>query len=360
MGDIAAAAGLARVHMIAWRDLDDVEAGGSEIHAAEVARHWAEAGIEVLLRTSYAQGHPPRARRDGYQVVRKAGRYLVFPRAALAEVAHRYGRRDALVEIWNGMPFFSPLWATGPRVVFLHHVHADMWKMVLPPNLARIGDTVPVRLYGWPQGVVTVRVCGGGEYIDSSDCAVTDAITVAINENGEGRGLLTITERKRSIDICEFENGQIISVVHQPMADGGWVETHQDITEQRRSEARIHHLARHDALTDLPNRTLFAEEMVMAESRVRRGEMMAVLFFDLDHFKIINDTLGHAIGDAVLKEVAARINHTKREHETAAAIPGDPRPRPRAKPAASPQGVSLSLQQFEDDEMDAGFERASA
>src|SRR5690606_30218748 len=59
---------------------------------------------------------------------------------------------------------------------------------------ARIGDTVPVRLYGWPQGVVTVRVCGGGEYIDSSDCAVTDAITVAINENGEGRGLLTITE----------------------------------------------------------------------------------------------------------------------------------------------------------------------
>ncbi|WP_116654310.1 putative bifunctional diguanylate cyclase/phosphodiesterase [Pelagibacterium sediminicola] len=137
------------------------------------------------------------------------------------------------------------------------------------------------------------------------------------------RRVQTITEGKRAIDICEFENGQIISVVHQPMADGGWVETHQDITEQRRSEARIHHLARHDALTDLPNRTLFAEEMVMAESRVRRGEMMAVLCFDLDHFKIINDTLGHAIGDAVLKEVAARINHTKREHETAARLGGD-------------------------------------
>ncbi|NLD76577.1 MAG: glycosyltransferase family 4 protein [Acidimicrobiales bacterium] len=146
IGDLAAEAGIRRVHLLAWRDLDDVEAGGSEIHAAEVARHWAEAGIEVLLRTSYAQGHPPRARRDGYQVVRKAGRYLVFPRAALAEVAHRYGRRDALVEIWNGMPFFSPLWATGPRVVFLHHVHADMWKMVLPPNLARIGDTVESRI----------------------------------------------------------------------------------------------------------------------------------------------------------------------------------------------------------------------
>ncbi|HRW36708.1 MAG: glycosyltransferase family 4 protein [Acidimicrobiales bacterium] len=146
LGDLAAAAGLRRIHLLAWRDLDDVEAGGSEVHAAEVARHWAEAGIEVVMRTSYAQGHPPRAVRDGYQVIRKAGRYLVFPRAALSEASHRYGRRDALVEIWNGMPFFSPLWATGPRVVFLHHIHADMWKMVLPPNLARLGDTLERRV----------------------------------------------------------------------------------------------------------------------------------------------------------------------------------------------------------------------
>ena len=137
------------------------------------------------------------------------------------------------------------------------------------------------------------------------------------------RRVQTITEGIRNVDICEFENGQIISVVHQPMTDGGWVETHQDITEQRRSEARIHHLARHDALTDLPNRTLFAEEMAMGESRIRRGEMMAVLCFDLDHFKIINDTLGHGVGDAVLKAVAARINEAKREHETAARLGGD-------------------------------------
>ena len=142
LGDIAATAGLRRIHMLAWRDLDDVEAGGSEVHASEVARLWAEAGIEVVIRTSFAQGHPSHAHRDGYQVVRKAGRYLVFPRAAASEAASRYGESDALVEIWNGMPFFSPLWARGPRVVFLHHVHADMWKMVLPPNLARMGDTL--------------------------------------------------------------------------------------------------------------------------------------------------------------------------------------------------------------------------
>ncbi|MCB0970974.1 MAG: glycosyltransferase family 4 protein [Acidimicrobiales bacterium] len=146
IGDLAAAAGIRRIHVLAWRDLDDVEAGGSEVHAAEVARLWAEAGIDVVMRTSFAQGHPPRATRDGYQVVRKAGRYLVFPRAALSEATHRYGRRDALVEIWNGMPFFSPLWASGPRVVFLHHIHAEMWKMVLPPNLARMGDTLERRI----------------------------------------------------------------------------------------------------------------------------------------------------------------------------------------------------------------------
>ena len=142
LGDIAAAAGLRRIHLVSWRDLDDVEAGGSEVHAATIAKLWAEAGIEVLLRTSYAQGHPPVGRRDGYEVVRKGGRYLIFPRAAINEVIHRYGHRDGLVEIWNGMPFFSPLWAAGPKVVFLHHVHAEMWQMVLPPRLAAMGDTV--------------------------------------------------------------------------------------------------------------------------------------------------------------------------------------------------------------------------
>lgn len=146
LGDIAAAAGLHRIHVLAWRDLDDVEAGGSEVHAANVARLWAEAGIEVTMRTSYAQGHPPADVRDGYHVIRKAGRYLVFPRAAFTEATGRHGPRDGLVEIWNGMPFLSPLWARQPRVVWLHHVHGDMWKMVLPPRLAAMGQTLEHRI----------------------------------------------------------------------------------------------------------------------------------------------------------------------------------------------------------------------
>ncbi len=146
LGDLAASSGLRRIHLLAWRDLSDVEAGGSEVHAAEIARLWAEAGIEVTMRTSYAQGHPPDGMRDGYRVIRRAGRYLVFPRAALAEAAGRHGPRDGLVEIWNGMPFLSPLWCRGPRVAWLHHVHGAMWKMVLPPNLAGVGELVESRL----------------------------------------------------------------------------------------------------------------------------------------------------------------------------------------------------------------------
>jgi len=142
LGDLAAGAGIRRIHILAWRDLADVEAGGSELHASSVAAKWAEAGLEVLMRTSYAQGAPPETVRDGYSVVRRGGRYMIFPRAAASEMAGRRGRRDALVEIWNGVPFFSPIWARGPRATWLHHVHEDMWPMVLPPRLARAGQVL--------------------------------------------------------------------------------------------------------------------------------------------------------------------------------------------------------------------------
>ncbi len=146
IGDLAAEAGLRRIHILAWRDLADVEAGGSEVHAATIAALWASAGIEVTMRTSYAQGSRPETVRDGYRVIRKAGRYLVFPRAIGSEVFGRHGARDGLVEIWNGVPFFSPLWARGPKVTWLHHVHEDMWPMVLPPHLARAGQILERRV----------------------------------------------------------------------------------------------------------------------------------------------------------------------------------------------------------------------
>ncbi|HEX5613654.1 MAG TPA: glycosyltransferase family 4 protein [Acidimicrobiia bacterium] len=146
LGDLAARSAIRRVNLLAWRDLDDPEAGGSEVHASTVAGLWGQAGIEVTMRTSYAAGHPSVVWRDGYRVIRKAGRYLVFPRAVVSELMGWHGERDALVEIWNGMPWFSPVWARGPRAAWLHHWHSSMWHMTLPPRLARGGAFVEARV----------------------------------------------------------------------------------------------------------------------------------------------------------------------------------------------------------------------
>jgi diguanylate cyclase (GGDEF)-like protein len=117
--------------------------------------------------------------------------------------------------------------------------------------------------------------------------------------------------------------GRTILMQHHPMKDGGWVSTHEDITEQRQQEERIRHLARHDALTELPNRVRFIEELASLEPTISRGEKAAVLCIDLDHFKDINDRHGSAIGDKVLKQVSARLWGATRETDLLARLSAD-------------------------------------
>jgi glycosyltransferase involved in cell wall biosynthesis len=143
---IALEAKIRRVDVVAWRDLDDAEAGGSELHAHEIQKRWAEAGIDVRVWTSRVDGAAREIHRSGYTVNRRAGRYAVFPRTALAGFRRKIGTGDAVVEIWNGMPFFSPIWSAAPRIVFLHHVHGEMWDMVLSPKLARLGRILESRI----------------------------------------------------------------------------------------------------------------------------------------------------------------------------------------------------------------------
>ena len=121
----------------------------------------------------------------------------------------------------------------------------------------------------------------------------------------------------------QLSDGRCIAIAVQPMADGGTVTTHQDITEQRQSEARIAHMAHHDALTGLANRVLLNERMGHALARVARGGVVAAHMLDLDRFKAVNDTLGHAAGDSLLKIVASRLRGITREADTIARMGGD-------------------------------------
>jgi diguanylate cyclase (GGDEF)-like protein/PAS domain S-box-containing protein len=132
-----------------------------------------------------------------------------------------------------------------------------------------------------------------------------------------------IAEGKTFNQVVNLPDGRAFSVVNKPIAGGGWLATHEDVTERQRSEDRIAHMARHDALTDLPNRMLLLEQLNHEIKRVKRGECLAVLCLDLDQFKSVNDALGHHIGDELLKLVGERLRGCTRELDVVARMGGD-------------------------------------
>ena len=135
--------------------------------------------------------------------------------------------------------------------------------------------------------------------------------------------LESIDNGKRTGLVIEMLDGRTIAVVRQGMPGDGWVATHEDITDRRRAEQQIAHMARHDALTELPNRVQLREHLAIALERVQRGEHVAVHYLDLDHFKTVNDSLGHPVGDELLKAVAGRLRHCVGKTDTVARVGGD-------------------------------------
>jgi diguanylate cyclase (GGDEF)-like protein len=123
--------------------------------------------------------------------------------------------------------------------------------------------------------------------------------------------------------ILDTADGRSIQVMYQPLADGGWVTTLEDFTERRRSDERIAHLAHYDALTDLPNRVLFRDQLERELRKIHRSGQLAVLYIDIDQFKSVNDSLGHPIGDELLKAVASRLRDCVRETDFIARLGGD-------------------------------------
>ena len=127
----------------------------------------------------------------------------------------------------------------------------------------------------------------------------------------------------RNSMVVETRDGRSIQIVNEPLADGGWVATHEDITERRLAEEQIRHLAHYDALTNLPNRALFHEKLKQELDRITAGAQLALLYIDIDEFKSVNDTLGHLIGDELLKSVAASLSQCAAASDFVARLGGD-------------------------------------
>ncbi|HET7885246.1 MAG TPA: PAS-domain containing protein [Bradyrhizobium sp.] len=187
------------------------------------------------------------------------------------------------------------------RLTVWNDRYVEMLKM--PAHLAEIGT--PLR------DILSYRVSTGmRKPIDDP------AVQTRVAE------LLALPPDASRVD--ELTDGKFVMLSRQPMAGGGWVTLIEDITERRRAEAEIVHLARHDVLTGLANRAEFNARLEEATRRLKRnGGSISVMMIDLDRFKAVNDTLGHLAGDQLLSEVALRLQSTVRETDVLARLGGD-------------------------------------
>ncbi|MGY3405886.1 diguanylate cyclase (GGDEF)-like protein [Bradyrhizobium sp. GM5.1] len=123
--------------------------------------------------------------------------------------------------------------------------------------------------------------------------------------------------------IVETSDGRLIEIKNQPGAGGGWLATHDDVTERIRADERIAHMAHYDALTDLPNRVLMRGHLERRVAELAQGKPFAILYIDVDEFKGVNDSLGHEVGDELLRQVANRLRACVSGSDMVARLGGD-------------------------------------
>ena len=238
-------------------------------------------------------------------------RVLLALVAVLAVIAGLLVRRDRLTDqrlaaerrqlsiAVNNIPQGLVLYDASARIIICNQPYLDMFG--LSPDVAKPGCTMQ-------------RLIAHRKETGSFDGDV-DAFCNAI--------IQTVSLGKATRQLTEAPGGRAIEIINRPLKSGGWVATIEDITERRRADEKIAHLAHYDGLTDLPNRILFRERLEQSLKAIRPGEQLAVLYIDIDEFKSVNDALGHPIGDELLKGVAERLRGCLKETDVAARLGGD-------------------------------------
>ena len=280
-----------------WRDMHATMARG-EVWQADV-RNRAKDGSYYWVKSANAAIRDADGKLRGYMSLRldiTASKHLE------AQLAARNLQLDMVLK---HMPAGISMFDSEQRLVVCNDRYREMYG--LPADLVRPGTPL----------VELMRQEVGAETEASSFQTVEQ-------QNKVIEAYVAQVAKGQPFTYTHFLNdGRCVRVSAGPMPDGGWVDAHEDITHQLSLENRISHLALHDGLTDLANRTLFNDRLEQALASAHADEGVAVLCLDLDHFKEVNDTFGHAVGDALLKAVAERLKSCVRRTDTVGRTGGD-------------------------------------
>jgi len=256
----------------------------------------------MVLLARHETRTPVPSRHDRDEVGEMARAVEVFKENAIQlaareqELKQLHSRIDsALNNMTHGVCMFD----ADQKLIVCNETYAEMYG--LPPELTRPGTAL--------QRIDNYRAASGKGALLNVGQLATAAITHST--------------LKRTAFTQELMDGRCIAVSQRPMADGGWVAVHEDITERRRAEAKIAHLARHDLLTNLPNRVLLREHLESMLMHMHRDGGFAVYCLDLDNFKKVNDAFGHSMGDELLKVVSSRLLGAVGNAAVVARIGGD-------------------------------------
>jgi glycosyltransferase involved in cell wall biosynthesis len=190
-----------RVAFLSWRDTGNPEGGGAERYLEEVAMGLVARGAEVTVFSAAYPGAPPEEVRDGIRFVRRGSKLSVYPRGMQALRSGRLGRPDVVVDVQNGLPFFTRLVTRKPVIVLVHHVHREQWPIVYPGLTGRVG--------WWLESRVAPRLYRRCQYVAVSDATREElrrlgvpAEHIAIVHNGSEEPSGTRAAKSAHPSIC--------------------------------------------------------------------------------------------------------------------------------------------------------------